>query len=66
LVGAAVFDRVGDAAEGDDRAGHPAEFALRGGVGIGVFLTFIGLKNAGFMVSEPVTFMNVGGSRLSW
>ncbi len=28
--------------------------------GIGVFLTFIGLKNAGFIVSDPVTFVKLG------
>lgn len=28
--------------------------------GIGIFLTFIGLKNAGFIVSDPVTFVKLG------
>src|SRR6185295_16222233 len=28
--------------------------------GIGVFLTFIGLRNAGFIVSDPVTFVKLG------
>jgi xanthine/uracil/vitamin C permease (AzgA family) len=26
----------------------------------GVFLTFIGLKNAGFIVADPVTFVKLG------
>lgn len=29
-------------------------------VGIGIFLTFIGLKNAGFIVADPVTFVKLG------
>lgn len=28
--------------------------------GIGIFLTFIGLKNAGFIVADPVTFVKLG------
>ena len=28
--------------------------------GIGIFLTFIGLKNAGFIVPDPVTFVKLG------
>jgi AGZA family xanthine/uracil permease-like MFS transporter len=28
--------------------------------GIGIFLTFIGLKNAGFITSDPVTFVKLG------
>src|SRR5919107_64164 len=28
--------------------------------GIGVFLTFIGLKNAGFVAADPVTFVRLG------
>lgn len=28
--------------------------------GIGLFLTFIGLKNAGFVVADPVTFVKLG------
>src|ERR1044072_6141257 len=28
--------------------------------GIGVFLTFIGLKNAGFIAADPVTFVKLG------
>src|SRR5215210_7437925 len=36
--------------------------SLRMGVaaGIGVFLTFIGLKNAGFIAADPVTFVKLG------
>ncbi|HVE12084.1 MAG TPA: NCS2 family permease [Elusimicrobiota bacterium] len=30
------------------------------GAGIGVFLTFIGLKNAGLVVADPVTFVRLG------
>ena len=35
---------------------------LRGATagGIGVFLTFIGLKNAGFVAADPVTFVRLG------
>src|SRR5215210_3165653 len=35
---------------------------LRGATaaGIGVFLTFIGLKNAGFIAADPVTFVRLG------
>jgi adenine/guanine/hypoxanthine permease len=35
---------------------------LRGATaaGIGVFLTFIGLKNAGFIAADPVTFVKLG------
>lgn len=29
-------------------------------VGIGIFLTFIGLKNAGIIVADPVTFVRLG------
>ena len=29
--------------------------------GIGLFLTFIGLKNAGFVIAHPVTFVRFGG-----
>src|SRR5919206_3407208 len=32
--------------------------------GIGVFLTFIGLKNAGVVAADPVTFVKLG--RLDW
>jgi len=37
--------------------------ALRGAVaaGIGLFLTFIGFKNAGFIVDNPATFVGFGG-----
>ena len=30
------------------------------GAGIGIFLTFIGLKNAGLVVADPVTFVRLG------
>src|SRR3954469_4520541 len=33
-------------------------FATAGGIGI--FLTFIGLRNAGFIVADPVTFVKLG------
>ncbi len=38
----------------------PAELRIAAAVGIGIFLTFIGLKNAGFIVSDPVTFVKIG------
>src|SRR5437870_3747169 len=38
----------------------PAEIRIAAAVGIGIFLTFIGLKNAGFIVSDPVTFVKLG------
>jgi len=38
----------------------PAELRIAAAAGIGVFLTFIGLKNAGFIVSDPVTFVKLG------
>jgi adenine/guanine/hypoxanthine permease len=38
----------------------PKEIRIAAAVGIGIFLTFIGLKNAGFIVSDPVTFVKLG------
>jgi AGZA family xanthine/uracil permease-like MFS transporter len=38
----------------------PAELRIGTAAGIGIFLTFIGLKNAGFIASDPVTFVRVG------
>src|ERR1043166_7926802 len=38
----------------------PAELRIAAAAGIGVFLTFIGLKNAGFIVADPVTFVKLG------
>ncbi len=38
----------------------PAELRIGTAAGIGIFLTFIGLRNAGFIVSDPVTFVKLG------
>jgi len=38
----------------------PSELRIGTAAGIGVFLTFIGLKNAGFITSDPVTFVKLG------
>src|SRR5262245_8971675 len=38
----------------------PSEIRLAAAAGIGIFLTFIGLKNAGFIVSDPVTLVKLG------
>lgn len=38
----------------------PAELRIAAAAGIGIFLTFIGLKNAGFIVSDPVTLVKLG------
>jgi len=38
----------------------PGNLRFAAGTGIGVFLTFIGLKNAGFIVADPVTFVKFG------
>lgn len=38
----------------------PSELRIGVAAGIGVFLTFIGLKNAGFIASDPVTFVKLG------
>lgn len=38
----------------------PAELRIAAAAGIGAFLTFIGLKNAGFVVGNPVTLVMQG------
>jgi len=38
----------------------PSELRLATAAGIGIFLTFIGLKNAGFIAADPVTFVRLG------
>lgn len=38
----------------------PKEIRIAAACGIGIFLTFIGLKSAGFIVSDPVTFVKIG------
>jgi len=38
----------------------PREIRIAAAVGSGIFLTFIGLKNSGFIVSDPVTFVKLG------
>jgi adenine/guanine/hypoxanthine permease len=38
----------------------PREIRIAAAAGIGIFLTFIGLKVAGFIVSDPVTFVKIG------
>lgn len=38
----------------------PAELRIAAAAGIGIFLTFIGLKSAGFIVADPVTFVKLG------
>ena len=38
----------------------PPELRIATAAGIGIFLTFIGLKNAGFVSSDPVTFVKLG------
>lgn len=38
----------------------PQELRAAAAVGIGIFLTFIGLKNAGFIQSSPETFVQIG------
>ena len=37
----------------------PAELRIAAAAGIGIFLTFIGLRNAGFIVADPVTFVKL-------
>src|SRR6476660_4419041 len=37
----------------------PREIRIAAAAGIGVFLTFIGLKAAGFIVADPVTFVRI-------
>src|SRR6476659_4506801 len=38
----------------------PSELRIATAAGIGVFLTFIGLRNAGFIAADPVTFVKLG------
>lgn len=38
----------------------PHSLRLASGVGIGIFLTFIGLKNMGLIQADPVTFVKAG------
>src|SRR5678815_2702740 len=38
----------------------PSELRIATATGIGIFITFIGLKNAGFIISDPVTFVKLG------
>src|SRR5215208_4182059 len=38
----------------------PRHLRLATAAGIGVFLTFIGLKHAGFIAADPVTFVRLG------
>src|SRR2546429_6082358 len=38
----------------------PGEIRIAAAAGIGIFLTFIGLRNAGFIVSDPATFVRLG------
>jgi AGZA family xanthine/uracil permease-like MFS transporter len=38
----------------------PSELRIATAAGIGIFLTFIGLKNAGLITSDPVTFVRLG------
>jgi adenine/guanine/hypoxanthine permease len=38
----------------------PNELRIGTAAGIGIFLTFIGLKNAGFIASDPVTLVRLG------
>lgn len=42
----------------------PKELRIGTAAGIGIFLTFIGLKNAGLIAADPVTFVKVG--HLGW
>ena len=38
----------------------PSELRIATATGIGIFITFIGLKNGGFIISDPVTFVKLG------
>ena len=38
----------------------PRELRIGTAAGIGVFLTFIGLRNAGFIAADPVTYVRLG------
>lgn len=39
----------------------PHNIKIASAVGIGLFLTFIGLKNAGIVIADPATFVRMGG-----
>jgi adenine/guanine/hypoxanthine permease len=41
-------------------SGIPANLRTASAAGIGLFLTFIGLKNAGLVAADPVTFVRLG------
>src|SRR5690348_5813006 len=43
----------------------PSELRIATAAGIGIFLTFIGLKNAGFITSDPVTLAKLGTLNLN-
>jgi adenine/guanine/hypoxanthine permease len=38
----------------------PRELRIGAAAGIGIFLTFLGLKNAGVIASDPITFVKLG------
>jgi AGZA family xanthine/uracil permease-like MFS transporter len=38
----------------------PENLRIAAATGIGIFLTFIGLKNSGLVVSDPITFVKLG------
>ena len=38
----------------------PAQLKLAIGAGIGFFIAFIGLKNAGIIIASPATFVSLG------
>src|SRR5436189_4637434 len=38
----------------------PREIRIAAAAGIGIFLTFIGLKAAGVIAADPITFVNIG------
>jgi AGZA family xanthine/uracil permease-like MFS transporter len=38
----------------------PSELRIGTAAGIGIFLTFIGLKNSGLITSDPITFVKLG------
>src|SRR5216684_965750 len=40
--------------------GLPPSLRIAAAAGIGIFLTFIGLRNAGIVVADPVTFVKLG------
>ena len=56
----AVPGRLGDADARADRAGDPAALRSAAAGGIGLLLTFIGLRNAGLVVADPATIVRMG------